>query len=172
MPPQGWGRARHPEPGTLPCWEQQACTHHPGRFPPCRHWWEAVLDYGPLCPLRLLCSVFWCDGQSAWGFFSRLWEAVCLISRPCNVCCSSRCCGLQSLGIPCVRTVGLGLEFWNLIWENLSSHQKCTMTWPANLSFSGFECTRKGLMCMENTVCQRIPGTARAGQKHGPKHRS
>lgn len=23
--------------GTLPCWEQQACTHHPGRFPPRRH---------------------------------------------------------------------------------------------------------------------------------------
>lgn len=147
--------------------ELQACRF-PGRLTPCRPWGG---QYWGMTP-RLLRSVLWWDAQGGWEFHIRLREALCLVSRTCNDCCSSRCCGLQGLGIPRVRNVGLGLEFWNLIWENLSSRQKCTMTWPAHLSSSGFECTGKGLMWKENTTCQRISGPARARHKHGPKHRS
>ena len=101
-----------------------------------------------------------------------LCEAVCLISRPCNNCCNSRCCGLQGSEIPCVRNVGLGFESWNFIWEHLSIRQKCITNQPANLNFSGFGCTCKGLMQLENTMCKWIPGTAGAGQKCGPEHRN
>lgn len=99
---------------------------------------------------------------------TRLCEASCLTPRPCN----SRCCGLQGLEIPCVRNVGLGLEYWNFIWVHLSSCQKCVVNQPANLSFFGFGCTCKGLMQLENTVCRQIHSSTRAGQKRGPERRN
>lgn len=160
--------------GTLPCPEQVMQTLMGGRagvWPGCPSGCSALCprEWGLRGVARKRVEMWW---TKCMGAFTRLWEALCLISRPCNDCCSSRCCGLQGLGIPCVRNVGLALEFWNLIWENPSSHQKCTMTWPAHLSLSGFECTHKGLMCMENRMCQSISGPARAGQKHGPKQKN
>lgn len=150
-------------------WEQQEC------FRGVREGWGGgnVGVQPPAAPSELsaLCSgvVNKADGSYS---HTGLCEAACLITRPCNDCCNSRCCGLQGLEIPCVRNVGLGLESWNFIWEHLSIHQKCVVNQPANLSFSGFGCTCKGLMQLENTACKRIQSTAGAGQKRGPEHRN
>ena len=175
MPLQGSGSTRHPA-------ELQAhVTHHPDSLSPHRRWCtkgsRSVLEVSgkggrgqrwstaPVVPSELFWSVFWCDEQSRW-------ELSCLITGPCNNFCNSRCCGLQGLEIPCIRNVGVGLESWNFIWEHLSIHHKCIVNRPANLSFSGFGCTCKGLRQLENTMCKQIPGTAGAGQKHGPEYRS
>lgn len=112
-------------------------THQPAGLSPHRHgctggdlevWgtgeWGHVGVQIPTAPSELFCPVFWCGVQSKWKLF--MYRAVwsCLITRPYNDCCNSRCPGLQCLEIPCVRNVGLGLESWNFIWEHLSICQK------------------------------------------------
>lgn len=150
---------------------QQSCRHSslpgaagmqptPGRFPLQTRMGGSAGVWPWLPPQAALLRALMCWTKGM-GVFIRLWEALCLINRPCKDCCSSRCCGLQDLGIPRVRNVGPSLESWNLIWENLSMHHDLTSTseflWVWILT---------GVWCVWKTQCvrgsQALPGQSRS----------